>query len=71
MTRLLTSGSTAGIGGPIVSFVEASSSIVISFLAINAPNIAILLVVFLVIDGIRRIVKFNSKRKRKRTIKEL
>ena len=71
MTRLVTSGSTAGIGGPIVSFVEASSSIVISFLAINAPTIAILLVVFLVIDGVRRIRKFNSKRKRRRTIKDL
>ena len=71
MTRLITSGSTAGIGGPIVSLIEAGSSIVMSILAINAPNVAILLVVFLVIDGIRRIRKFNSKRKRRRTIKEL
>ncbi|MEM7715379.1 MAG: DUF4126 domain-containing protein [Cyanobacteria bacterium P01_A01_bin.68] len=71
MTRLITSGSTAGIGGPIVSLIEAGSSIVMSILAINAPNVAILLVVFLVIDGIRRIRKFNSKRKRKRTIKDL
>ena len=71
MTRLITSGSTAGIGGPIVSLIEAGSSIVMSILAINAPNVAILLVVFLVIDGIRRIRKFNSKRKRRRTIKDL
>ena len=71
MTRLITSGSTAGIGGPIVSLIEAGSSIVMSILAINAPNVAILLVIFLVVDGIRRIRKFNSKRKRKRTIKDL
>ena len=71
MTRLITSGSTAGIGTPVVSVVEASSSIVMSILAINAPNVAILLVIFLVVDGIRRIMKFTAKRKERRTIKDL
>ncbi|MEL6164798.1 MAG: DUF4126 domain-containing protein [Cyanobacteria bacterium J06628_3] len=71
LTRLVTSGSTAGVGAPIVSFIEVSSSITMSILAINAPNIAILLVIFLVIDGIRRIRKLNAKRKQKRTVEDL
>ena len=63
-TRLVTSGTTAGLGGPIVGFVEAVSSIVMSILAIAAPIWTILLVLFLLIYGIRRIFKFVSKRKR-------
>jgi len=63
-TRLMTSGATAGFGGPIVGFVEAVSAIVMSILAITAPIWTILLVLFLLIYGIRRIFKFVSRRKR-------
>ena len=66
VTRLAASVSTAGMGGPIVGFVEAISSIVISILAITLPILSTLLVIFLIIYGIRRILKFIAKRKRRR-----
>ena len=71
MTRLFASGATAGMGGPIVSLIEAISSIVMSILAITVPILAMLLVIFLVIYGIRRILRFISKRKRRREIKDI
>ena len=65
VTRLFTSGATAGAGGPIVALIEAISSIVMSILAITLPILAILLVIFLMIYGFRRISKFISQRKRR------
>lgn len=69
MTRLVTSGATAGMGGPIVSFVEAISSIVLSILAISVPTLAIFLVLFLIIYGGGKILRFISKRKQRREMK--
>ncbi len=70
LTRLIASGTTAGVGGTTVSFVEATSSIVISSLAITVPNLSIFLVVFLMIDAVRRILKFVSKRKQRQKMKQ-
>ena len=70
LTRLVASGPTVGMGGPIVSLVEVISSIVLSILAISVPILAILLVIFLIISGIRRILRFVSKRKRRRKIED-
>ncbi len=69
ISRLGTSVTTAGMGGPIVGFVEAISSIVISILAIALPTLTMLLVIFLIIYGTRRIFKFIAKRKRRRKMK--
>ncbi len=69
LTRLVASGATGGMGGPVVSFVEAASSIVMSILAISVPILAIFLVLFLIIYGGRKILRFISKRKRRREMK--
>ncbi|MEA5593242.1 DUF4126 domain-containing protein [Rivularia sp. UHCC 0363] len=69
ISRLGASVTTAGMGGPIVGFVEAISSIVISILAIALPTLTMLLVIFLIIYGTRRIFKFIAKRKRRRKMK--
>ncbi|MGB6295243.1 MAG: DUF4126 domain-containing protein [Rivularia sp. (in: cyanobacteria)] len=71
ITRLSASVTTAGMGGPIVGFVEAISSIIISILAISLPILSTLLVIFLIIYGIRRIFKFIAKRKRRRKMKDV
>ncbi|MBV6624578.1 MAG: DUF4126 domain-containing protein [Rivularia sp. (in: Bacteria)] len=71
VTRLTASVTTAGMGAPIVGLVEAISSIVISILAISLPVLSTLLVIFLIIYGIRRIIKFIAKRKRRRKIKDV
>ncbi|MEM9924689.1 MAG: DUF4126 domain-containing protein [Cyanobacteria bacterium P01_D01_bin.50] len=70
LTRLVASGTTVGMGGPIVSIVEAISSIVLSILAISVPILAMLLVIFLVVHGARRILRFFSKRKRREKIQD-
>ncbi|MEO1378339.1 MAG: DUF4126 domain-containing protein [Cyanobacteria bacterium J06635_10] len=70
LTRLVASGVTVGMGGPIVSLVEAICSIVLSILAISAPILAMLLVIFLVVHGARRILRFFSKRKQRRKIQD-
>ncbi len=70
ITRLTASVTTAGMGGPIVGFVEAISSIIISILAISLPILSTLLVIFLLIYGIRRILKFIAKRKRRRKMRD-
>ncbi|MGB7375556.1 MAG: DUF4126 domain-containing protein [Rivularia sp. (in: cyanobacteria)] len=66
VTRLATSVSTAGMGGPIIGLVEAISSAIISILAISLPILSTLLVIFLLIYCVRRILKFIAKRKRRR-----
>lgn len=71
ITRLGASVTTAGMGGPIVGFVEAISSIIISILAISLPILSTLLVIFLIIYGIRRILKFIAKRNRRRKMKDV
>ena len=71
ITRLGASVTTAGMGGPIVGFVEAISSIIISILAITLPILSTLLVIFLIIYGIRRILKFIAKRKRRRKMRDV
>lgn len=71
LTRLVASGATAGMGGPVVSIMEAISSVIMSILAITLPILATLLVVFLMIFGVRRILKFLSQRKRRREMKDV
>ena len=71
VTRLATSVSTAGMGSPIVGLVEAISSAIISILAISLPILSTLLVIFLLIYGIRRILKFIAKRKRRRKMRDV
>ncbi len=66
VTRLATSVSTAGMGGPIIGLVEAISSAIISILAISLPILSTLLVILLLIYSVRRILKFIAKRKRRR-----
>ncbi len=66
VTRLATSVSTAGMGGPIIGLVEAISSAIISILAISLPILSTLLVIFLLIYSVRQILKFIAKRKRRR-----
>ena len=66
LTRLVTTGATAGVGTPVVSVVEAMSSIVLSILAITLPLLTIIIVTIILVDGIRRILRFISKRKQKR-----
>ena len=71
ITRLGASVTTAGMGGPIVGFVEAISSIIISILAITLPILSTLLVIFLLVYGIRQILKFIAKRKRRRKMRDV
>ena len=71
LTRLVASGATAGMGGPVVSIMEMISSIVMSILAITLPILATFLVVFLMIFFVRRILKFLSQRKRRREMKDI
>ena len=71
LTRLVATSTTAGVGSPLVSVVEAISSIVISILAIALPALAILIVAIIMVDGIRRILKFLATRKRRQKIKDM
>ncbi|MEO1432770.1 MAG: DUF4126 domain-containing protein [Cyanobacteria bacterium J06632_19] len=71
VTRLTASVTTAGMGAPIVGFVEAISSILISSLAISLPVLSTLLVIFLLIYGARKILKFIAKQKKKRKMKDV
>lgn len=71
LTRLAASGATAGMGGPVVSLMEMISSIIISILAITVPVLATFLVIFLLVYGVRRILKFLSRRKRRREMKDI
>ncbi len=71
LTRLAASGATAGMGGPIVSLMEMISSIIVSILAITVPIVATILVLFLLVYGVRRILKFLARRKRKREMEDI
>ncbi|MDJ0773422.1 MAG: DUF4126 domain-containing protein [Mastigocoleus sp. MO_167.B18] len=69
ITRLATTTATAGVANPIVSVVEVISSIVLSILAITLPLLTILIVTIILVDGSRRILRFLSKRKQRRKMK--
>lgn len=70
LTRLVTTSTTAGVGTPVVSIVEALSSIVLSILAITLPLLTILIVTIILIDGVRRILRFLSRRKQRQKMKK-
>ncbi len=71
LTRLVTTGATGGVGSPIVSLMEAISSIVLSILAITLPLLSVLLVTIILVYGIRRILRLISKRKQRRKTKDI
>jgi hypothetical protein len=61
-TRAASSVTTAGIGNPVVSTVEAISSTVMSVLAILVPVVAVLIFVAIVYFGFRLIFKRRKKK---------
>ena len=71
LTRFVATGATAGIANPLVSVVEAISSIVLSILAITLPILAVVIVTIILVDGIRRILKFLARRRQRQKTKDM
>jgi hypothetical protein len=65
ITRLASTGTTAGFGNPIVSTAEAASSTFLSLLALLVPALAALIVLLLLIFTIRKLIGFIRARRAK------
>jgi len=61
MTRAISSGTTGGLGNPVVSTAETGSSIILSVLAIFIPVIALIIVIMIIFLSIKKILKKLSK----------
>lgn len=61
--RLASTGLTGGLGNPVLSTTEALSSAILSILGLTLPLLAVFLVVFLLIFGASKILKFVDRRK--------
>lgn len=62
-TRMVSSGTTGGLGNPIVATVEAAASIFLVILALLAPILALIAFFILIIMAIRLISKWRAKKK--------
>jgi len=63
ITRLASTGTTAGLGNPIVSTTEAAGSTFLSLLAILLPGVAAMIVLLLLIFTVRKLVGFIRARR--------
>jgi hypothetical protein len=62
VTRLASTATTGGLGNPLVSTMENLSALVLAWLAIAAPVIALAVVFFLIWFATQKIVKFILRR---------
>jgi uncharacterized membrane protein len=58
LTRATSTAFTAGMGNPIVSTMEALSSLILSILALFAPILAGIIVIIVLIFALKKIMKF-------------
>ncbi len=65
ITRLASTGTTAGFGNPIVSTAEAAGSTFLSLLALLVPALAALIVLLLLIFIVRKLIGFVRARREK------
>ena len=63
VTRLVSSGTTGGLGNPLVSTTENVAATGLSILAILLPVIAFALVIALLILAAQRVVRFRRRRR--------
>lgn len=63
VTRLLSSGTTGGLGNPLVSSAENAAATGLSLLAFALPFIAFLLVVALLVLAARQLGRFRARRR--------
>lgn len=62
VTRLVSTGTTGGLGNPVVSTIENVAATGLSLIAIVLPFLALLLVGFLLVVAVRRVRRFRRKR---------
>lgn len=67
ITRIASTATTGGLGNPVVSTVEAGSSVVMSILAIAVPVLAAILVIAIILFALRKIYVWFTKRGRLQT----
>jgi len=70
ITRIASTATTGGLGNPVVSTVEAGSSIVMSILAITLPVVAVIAVVVIIFFAFRKIYGWLSRRNKLQTQNE-
>ncbi len=70
ITRIASTATTGGLGNPVVSTVEAGSSIVMSILAITLPVVAVIAVVVIISFAFRKIYGWLSRRNKLQTQNE-
>jgi hypothetical protein len=63
VTRLVSTGTTGGLGNPLVSTAEAAGATFLSLLTILLPVVAAVLALFLVIFTLRKLVGFIRSRR--------
>lgn len=66
VTRLASTATTGGLANPVVSTMELGSSVTLSLLAILAPFVSIVVVLFLMGWGLQKTVNLVKRRERKR-----
>ena len=64
LSRLASTGVTAGLGNPVISTIELVISTLLSFLALTLPGLAALVVVGLLGFGISRLFKYLSQQRK-------
>lgn len=62
VTRLSSSALTGGLGNPLVSTTENAGSVGMTLLALAAPFLALLLVVFMLVVAVRRFRRYRRRR---------
>ncbi len=70
ITRIASTATTGGLGNPVVSTVEAGSSVVMSILAITLPVVAVIAVVVIIFFAFRKIYGWLSRRNKLQTQNE-
>jgi len=70
ITRIASTVTTGGLGNPVVSTVEAGSSVVMSILAITLPVVAVIAVVVIIFFAFRKIYGWLSRRNKLQTQNE-
>ncbi|MFB6276589.1 MAG: DUF4126 domain-containing protein, partial [Halothece sp.] len=62
LTRVASTGTTAGFGNPILATLEALSAITLTILALLIPVLAAVLAIVILIVAVRRLIRFFRKR---------
>jgi len=70
ITRIASTVTTGGLGNPVVSTVEAGSSVVMSILAITLPVVAVIAVGVIIFFAFRKIYGWLSRRNKLQTQNE-